>query len=89
MTTKLTRKHCLALASVCALFALHSAQADPACECRAPEGRRASLGDRLCLRAADGQWRVAVCDMALNNTSWRTTGETCAPVSLGHGGTRG
>ena len=53
---------------------------DRTCECRLPGGRSAPLGDRACLRAPHGGWRVTVCDMALNNTSWRFTEETCAPV---------
>lgn len=57
--------------------------ADRTCECRLPGGRSAPLGDRACLRAPHGGWRVTVCDMALNNTSWRFTEETCAPVQRG------
>lgn len=66
-----------------ALWAAAPAKADPQCECRRPGGGGVQLGERACLRAPDGGWRVALCGMALNNTSWRFTQETCAPTARG------
>ena len=45
------------------------------CSCRA-QGRVFAVGEKACLRSADGP-RLAQCGMVLNNTSWRFTAETC------------
>lgn len=71
----------LALLAFLALAAASADAAQAPCQCRAPGGRFAELGERLCLRAPDGGWRVAICDMALNNTSWRFSQDACSPVS--------
>lgn len=55
--------------------------ADPAraaCTCRA-EGRSFELGTTVCLKSPQGL-RLARCEMALNNTSWRWLQEGC-PVT--------
>lgn len=51
----------------------------PDCECRSARGP-ARIGERLCLATPEG-WRVAVCAMDQNVTSWRPTPDSCAPVS--------
>ena len=45
------------------------------CTCRA-QGRNFGLGERVCLRTADGP-RLAECQMALNLTSWAVTETPC------------
>jgi hypothetical protein len=49
------------------------AQAD--CTCRAL-GRNFDLGGTACLTTPDGP-RLAVCDMVLNNTSWKFSATPC------------
>ncbi|MBL8590859.1 MAG: hypothetical protein JNK46_20175 [Methylobacteriaceae bacterium] len=49
------------------------------CQCRSARGA-ADLGERLCLATPSG-WRIAICSMDQNVTSWKTTPENCAPVS--------
>jgi hypothetical protein len=74
-------RHVAAAAAFAALLPT-GVRAQPApCSCRMPRGEAAELGSRACLRAPDGAWRVASCEMALNNTSWRFSDEDCAPVS--------
>lgn len=48
------------------------------CTCRA-EGRSFELGTTMCLKSPQGP-RLARCEMALNNTSWRWLQEGC-PVT--------
>ncbi len=45
------------------------------CTCRA-KGRDFHVGETVCLRTAEGP-RLAACDMELNNTSWRFSGQGC------------
>jgi hypothetical protein len=45
------------------------------CTCRA-QGRDFHVGEKICLRTADGP-RIAACDMELNNTSWRFSDQAC------------
>ena len=59
---------CVALAAP-----LSTALAD--CTCRAG-GRDYELGQTACIATAQG-FRLAVCDMVLNNTSWRVSPDGC------------
>jgi hypothetical protein len=45
------------------------------CYCRA-QGRTYAVGDRVCLRTAQGP-RIAECEMVLNVTSWGFTERPC------------
>lgn len=85
MGSRTKMRHVAAAAALAALTPAGvpaSARAQsPPCRCRLPQDLSAELGASACLRASDGAWRVARCEMALNNTSWRFTEETCAPVS--------
>ncbi|HEY8564945.1 MAG TPA: hypothetical protein VIL65_05550 [Beijerinckiaceae bacterium] len=45
------------------------------CYCRA-QGRTFAVGETACLRMPQGG-RMAVCEMALNVTSWGVTEQTC------------
>jgi hypothetical protein len=57
--------------------------APPPCTCRGP-GAEAAVGDEVCLATPAGG-RRARCVMALNNTSWDITTETCGTTaSLTH-----
>jgi hypothetical protein len=47
----------------------------PDCTCRA-QGRDFRMGETICLRSAAGA-RLAVCGMALNNSSWNLTDTPC------------
>jgi hypothetical protein len=53
---------------------------DTKCSCRAP-GRRALLGDTLCLDTAEGP-RLAMCVMNQNVTSWQISNEGCLVSAL-------
>ncbi|MBK9082206.1 MAG: hypothetical protein IPL88_09100 [Rhizobiales bacterium] len=57
------------------------------CYCRSRAGQ-APIGARLCIAQPEG-WRIAVCSMDLNVTSWRPTQERCDPVASGRPGTAG
>lgn len=59
---------CVALAAP-----LSTALAD--CTCRAG-GRNYEVGQTACIATAQG-FRLAVCDMVLNNTSWRVSPDGC------------
>ena len=50
------------------------------CTCRA-QGRDFELGRSICLSTPSG-FRLATCDMVLNNTSWRTSATPCVGVSI-------
>jgi len=70
--------------AVSAQPAAPAAAHDPAnCYCRSAAGR-APVGARQCLATPQG-WRVAVCAMDQNVTSWSPTPENCAPVSYRRG----
>ena len=49
------------------------------CFCRSRAGQ-SPIGARLCIAQPEG-WRVAVCSMDLNVTSWRPTQERCDPAA--------
>jgi hypothetical protein len=46
------------------------------CTCRGRDGLAIQLGDMVCLNTASGP-RLARCEMVLNNSSWKVTGESC------------
>ena len=49
------------------------------CTCRAL-GRDFDLGRSICLKTPTG-FRLATCDMVLNNTSWRVSSTPCVVAS--------
>jgi hypothetical protein len=53
------------------------------CTCRAA-GRDYDLGRSICLSTPAG-FRLATCDMVLNNTSWRISSTPCVVASAVHG----
>lgn len=52
----------------------------PECTCRA-QGRNFAMGEMTCLRTAQGD-RLAVCGMALNNSSWTLSDTPCRVSQL-------
>jgi len=46
------------------------------CTCRGRDGLAFQLGEMVCLNTASGP-RLARCEMVLNNSSWKVTGESC------------
>ncbi len=72
------RRLLAALVLVGALAEAPLALAD--CTCRGRDGAAVELGGYTCLNTAEGP-RLARCEMVLNNSSWRTTEESC-PVAL-------
>ena len=65
-------------ATVVVTVALTSAAAAD-CTCRA-QGRDFDLGRSICLNTPGG-FRLATCDMVLNNTSWRISATPCVVAS--------
>lgn len=51
--------------------------AAPNCHCRAADGRSVEVGQEACLKG-----KLARCEMFLNNTSWKLTGEACPQSQL-------
>lgn len=81
---------CWVLAGFAAVAPARPAPAQPVpahdpqnCYCRSAAGR-SPVGARACLATPQG-WRVAVCAMDQNVTSWSPTPEGCAPVSFRRG----
>jgi hypothetical protein len=62
---------------VATLALARAASAD--CTCRAA-GRDFDLGRSICMATATG-FRLATCDMVLNNTSWRISSTPCVVAS--------
>jgi hypothetical protein len=46
------------------------------CTCRGRDGFDFQLGALMCLNTANGP-QLARCEMVLNNSSWKVTGESC------------
>lgn len=46
------------------------------CYCTDSSGGRVELGEEICL-FVDGRSFMALCDMSLNNPTWRDTGREC------------
>jgi len=63
------------VAGTCVALAAPLASALADCTCRAG-GRNYELGQTACIGTTQG-FRLAVCDMVLNNTSWRVTPDGC------------
>jgi hypothetical protein len=61
--------------ALAAVFGLSATGAAAECTCRAG-GRDFSLGASTCLATPAGP-RLAICDMVLNNTSWRFSSAPC------------
>ncbi len=57
------------------LLAASSAFAGPDCKC-VSNGEFFVQGEHTCIKTNQG-YRLARCDMVLNNTSWVMTGESC------------
>jgi hypothetical protein len=55
------------------------------CTCRAG-GRDYDLGQAICLNTPAG-FRLATCDMVLNNTSWKISAAPCVDASAASSGT--
>jgi hypothetical protein len=73
------RLEVLGFATTIAVVALASpASAD--CTCRGP-GVVAQHGQTVCLKTATG-YRLARCEMVLNNSSWKFLAEACPEASL-------
>mgnify|MGYP003382108098 CR=1 FL=1 len=64
-----------------AAFALTAlpVQAGPDCQCLA-NGKSYSQGEVACLKLPGGR-QLARCEMVLNNTSWKSTGQGCPQAS--------
>ncbi len=60
------------------LMAAPTAYADPDCRCRS-DGEFYVQGEHTCIKTNHG-YRLARCDMVLNNTSWVVVGDSC-PLS--------
>ncbi len=69
----------LLLSSVAALLlAAAASAAEITCKCRS-NGEFFVLGEHTCIKTSEG-FRLARCDMVLNNTSWVVVGNSC-PLS--------
>jgi len=66
------------LAVLAAVTLATDAAAD--CTCRA-QGRDFDLGRSVCLNTPAG-FRLATCDMVLNNTSWRISATPCVDAAM-------
>ena len=51
------------------------------CFCNTADGRQVAFGSVVCLTVG-GRSFLARCDMVLNNTAWRDTGQICPMSSL-------
>ena len=49
---------------------------DPDCRCRGSDGRIFHEGDLACIKTAKGP-KLARCEMAQNNTTWRVMRDDC------------
>lgn len=58
------------------VLALLILTASPECYCTGSRGERVDLGRTACL-ALPGRTVEAVCDMSVNNPTWRVTGRPC------------
>ena len=67
-----------ALASLM-VFGGADAWAGANCTCRGP-GVEATLGETVCLKTPSG-FRLARCEMVLNNTSWKFLPDACPQAS--------
>jgi len=66
-------------AALAALSVLAAMPARADCTCRA-HGRDFDLGRTICLSTPSGN-RLAICDMVLNNTSWKISANPCTEAS--------
>ncbi len=62
------------------VLAAGSALAGPDCKCRS-NGEVFVQGEHTCIKTNQG-FRLARCDMVLNNTSWVVVGDSCPLSSL-------
>lgn len=77
---RISRCCLLAASSLAAALLCGQAAADPECHCRA-NGESYLLGEQSCIKTNEG-YRLARCAMALNNTTWQITGESCPSAGL-------
>ncbi|WGH79012.1 hypothetical protein [Jannaschia ovalis] len=69
----------ISFAAAAALCLVTTAQATTSaipCQCRDTNGNLHEVGTQMCLQV-DGRAFMALCDMSLNVTIWRDTGDAC------------
>ncbi len=81
--SKIQRLPLIAAVLLAAGLLSRAALADPDCQCRS-NGEFFVQGEHTCIKTSNG-YRLARCDMVLNNTSWTIIGDSCPLTELDEG----